>query len=340
MNVNGNVVTFGESLLRLSAPDHLRLRQSPTLELFFGGAEANVAVSLANWAIPVQYVTRLPENELGIACLQALRQHGVGVEFIAFGGDRLGLYFLEVGGGGRPSRVIYDRAGSSFATLPADSFRWPEVFAEASWFHWSGISPAVSAAAAEATRQAVAFAHQAGLTISCDLNYRHTLWGWGKPPAAVMPGLVEQCDILSANSAHLMLDMPDLPAGRTPEEAAEACIRLAGAFPQLKLVTMTCREQSSTVEQRYTAVMWYSGRIYTSRPFRLANEVEQIGSGDAFMAGVIYGQQVFAHDPQRIVDFAAASAVLKYSIRGDFNLGSLQEIERLLSPGAGLDIIR
>lgn len=340
MKASGDVVTFGESLIRLSPPDHLRLRQAQTLDLFYGGAEANVAVSLASWNIPVQYVTRLPKNELGTACVQALRQHGVGVDFIEFGGDRLGLYFLEVGSGGRPSKVIYDRAGSSFATLAADSLQWTEAFAGASRFHWSGISPAVSAGAAEATTRALEAARQAGLAISCDLNYRHSLWTWGSPPATVMPGLVEQCEVLAANSAQVMLGLADVPVGRSPDEAAEACFELSRVFPNLKQITMTCREQVPGVGQRYTAILWQSGRAYTSRAFTLAQQVEQVGAGDAFMAGLLYGLIAFPHDPQRVVDFAAAAAVLKYSIRGDASLSSLEEIEQLLAPPGGFDIIR
>lgn len=340
MKASGSVVTFGETLIRLSPPDHLRLRQTQTLDLFYGGAEANVAVSLANWDVPVQYVTRLPKNELGASCVQALRQYGVGVDFIEFGGDRLGLYFLEVGSGGRPSKVIYDRAGSSFATLAADSLRWSEAFAGASRFHWSGISPAVSAAAAEATSRAVGLARQTGLTISCDLNYRHSLWNWGSPPATVMPTLIEQCDVLAANSAQVMLGLPDLPVGRTAAEATEACFELSRVFPSLKQIAMTCREPKPGVGQGYTAILWHSGRAYTSRSFTLAQQVEQVGAGDAFMAGLIYGLMAFPHDAQQVIEFAAASAVLKYSVRGDVSLSSREEIEQLLKPHAGFDIIR
>ena len=337
--MNRSVVTFGELLMRLSPPGHLRLRQAHSLDLIYGGAEANVAIALANWAIPVQYVTRLPDNELGAACLQTLRGQGVSCDFIELGGERLGLYFLEVGAGNRPSRVIYDRAGSSFASVAADAFDWPGAFAGAGWFHWSGISPAVSSAAAQATTRAIAAAREAGLIISCDLNYRHSLWQWGLSPATLMPGLVEQCHVLAANTAGLVLGLPDLPPGETPDEAAEACAQLAGRYPNLKQITMTCRQDGSAAEQRLTAVMWQAGQVYTSPTFTLTNIVDRVGAGDAFMAGLIYGLLTYPQDPRRVVAFAAASAALKHTIAGDANQVTVDEVDGLLGP-QGFDIIR
>jgi 2-dehydro-3-deoxygluconokinase len=337
--MKGDVVTFGEMLLRLSPPGYLRLGQAHYLDLVYGGAEANVAVALATWGLPVQYLTRLPKNDLGAACLGYLRGHGVGCDFIQRGGHRLGLYFLEAGAGLRPSRVIYDRAHSSFATIAEDEIDWPEVFASAGWFHWSGISPAVSAAAAQATSRAVAAARAAGLTISCDLNYRHSLWQWGQPPSAVMPDLIAQCDLLAANAASPMLDLPDLPLGRTPDEAAAACTQLVTRYPNLKQVAMTCRQTTSAGQQSYTAVFWQTGQLYTSPTFALAPIVDRVGAGDAFMAGLIYGLQTFPGHPQRIVSFAAASAALKHTISGDALLATIADVEQLLGPH-GFDIVR
>ncbi len=327
-------------MMRLSPQGKFRLRQAHSLDLVYGGSEANVAVALANFGLPVQYISRLPDNEIGIACLHSLRQYGIGYDFLEYGGDRLGIYFLEVGAGSRPSKVIYDRDHSSFATIDKATFRWREAFGKASWFHWSGISPAVSAAAAEVTIQAVGAARRAGLIISCDLNYRHSLWRWGEPSPAVMPGLVEQCDVLAANTAYLMLGLPDLPLGKTPDEAAEACGQLARIFPNLKQITMTCREIVSDAEQRFTGVMWQDGQAFRSPTFSLTRVVDRVGAGDAFMAGLIYGLVKFPNDPQQVVNFAVASAVIKHSIVGDANLVAVEEIEKLLGPQAGLDIIR
>lgn len=338
--MNGRVITFGESLLRLSPPNHLRWRQARVAEMFFGGAEANVAVSLAGFGLPVQYVTCLPDNELGAACLESLRQQGVGTDFIKIRGDRLGLYFLETGSGARPSRVIYDRAHSSFATLDGEAIAWSQVFSQAGWFHWSGISPAVSAAAARATANAVESASQNDLLVSCDLNYRHTLWQWGESPSSVMPAMVERCDVLVANSASLMLDQPDLPVGRNPDEAMEVCSRLAARYPKLRQIAMTCRESTPAGGQKYTGVLWQAGQLHTSQPFHLTQIVDRVGAGDAFMAGLIYGLYTFPEKTQRIIDFATACAVIKHSIQGDANIASVKEIEQLLATQKGLDIIR
>ncbi len=340
VTMNVGIVTFGESLMRLSPPDHLRFQQTAAFDLVYGGAEANVAVSLANFGLPVEYVTRLPKNELGLSCIQSLRQYGVGIDFVDFGGERFGIYFLEIGAGNRPSKVIYDRADSSFATIDENTFHWERVFEGASWFHWSGINPAVSASAAKVTAQAVTAARNAGLIISCDLNYRHSLWQWGKTPSEVMPGLVEQCSVLAANTAYLMLGLPDLPMGKTAEEAIEACTQLASLYPNLKQITMTCREEVSAVEQRFTAVLWQSGQTYISTTFSLTNVVDRVGAGDAFMAGLIYSLITFPNEPQRTINFAAASAVLKHTIKGDANLVSVKEIDQLLSSLDHFDIIR
>ena len=335
-----SVVTFGEMLIRLSPPAHLRLQQTHALDLVYGGAEANVAIALANMGVPVQYVTRLPENELGLACMQTLRQFGVGCDYIAHGGERLGLYFLEVGAGSRPSRVIYDRAHSSFATIDEGIVHWHEVFARADWFHWSGISPAVSAAAARVTAQAVAAAREAGLIISCDLNYRHNLWQWGEPPHTVMPKLVAHCDLLLANNAQLMLGMPNGPATASAADAIKACSELSRTYPNLKQIAMTCRDYNTAGQQQYTAVLWQKDVQCISQTFTLTGIVDRVGAGDAFMAGLIYGLTTFGEDAQRVIDFAAAATALKYSIAGDANLVSVAEIEQLLAPGIDLDIRR
>jgi 2-dehydro-3-deoxygluconokinase len=264
----------------------------------------------------------------------------VGLDFVVSGGERLGIYFLETGSGQRPSRVIYDRDHSSFATLDEETIQWQPVFAQARWFHWSGISPAVSAGAARATARAVGSAREAGLVVSCDLNYRHNLWKWGASPPAIMAGMVRQCDVLAANAAGLMLDLPQLPEGRTPDEALAACSQLGSQFPNLKHIAMTCREPVSTVEQRFTAVLWQRGEHYVSAPFTLAHRVDRVGAGDAFMAGLIYGLITTPDDPERTVSFAAAAAAIKHTIMGDANLATLEEIERLLRPPGGFDILR
>src|SRR5690554_5738810 len=193
------VVTFGEIMLRLSPPGMLRFGQARSFDVIYGGGESNVAVSLANYGMPVDYVTRLPANDLGDACVQFLRQYGVGVDKIVRGGERLGIYFLEMGAVQRGSKVVYDRAHSSMATIEPGMIDWQAVFADADWFHWTGITPAISEGAAAACREAIETARSLGVTVSCDLNYRKNLWKWGKKASEVMPDLVAQCDVAIGN---------------------------------------------------------------------------------------------------------------------------------------------
>ena len=193
------VVTFGEIMMRLSPPGFLRFGQARSFDVIYGGGEANVAVSLANFGVPVDYVTRLPDNDLGEACIMFLRQYGVGVDKIVRGGDRLGIYFLEMGAVQRGSKVVYDRANSAIATIEPGMIDWKKVFADADWFHWTGITPAISAGTAEVCLEAVRVAKEMGVTVSCDLNYRKKLWKWGKTPAEVMPELVSHSDVAIGN---------------------------------------------------------------------------------------------------------------------------------------------
>ncbi len=193
------IVTFGEIMLRLATPDHLRFSQARAFNATFGGGEANVAVSLANYGERVDFVTRLPRNDIAEACVGELRPYGVGVDNIVYGGERLGIYFLETGAVARPSKVIYDRAHSSISTIERGMIDWDEVFEGADWFHWTGITPAVSASAAEVCLDACRAANRLGVTVSCDLNYRKNLWKYGKSASEVMPALTECCDVILGN---------------------------------------------------------------------------------------------------------------------------------------------
>ena len=197
--MTNNVVTFGEVMLRLSPPGFQRFVQAHRFDVVYGGGEANVAVSLACYGVPVEYVTRLPDHEIGDACLNYLRQYGVGTRHILRGGDRLGIYYLETGSAQRGSKVIYDRAGSALATIKPGMIDWRAIFADADWFHWTGITPAISEGAAAVCLEAVQTAREMGLTVSCDLNYRKKLWRWGRPAGEVMAGLVSFCDTAVAN---------------------------------------------------------------------------------------------------------------------------------------------
>jgi 2-dehydro-3-deoxygluconokinase len=338
------VVTFGEIMMRLSAPGFLRFAQARSFDIIYGGGEANVAVSLANWHVPVDYVTRLPANDLGEACLQFLRQYGVGVGHVVRGGDRLGIYFLENGAVQRGSKVIYDRAGSSIATIGPGMVDWAAVFEGAGWFHWTGITPAISAGSAEACLEAARTARRMGLTVSCDLNYRKNLWKWGRPAREVMPELVAECDVAIGNEEDadkvfgIKAPEVDVVAGRV--EAARytgVCEELARRFPALQTIAITLRGSVSASHNTWSGVLWQradGGRFFQGSLFNITHIVDRVGGGDAFAAGLIYGLSAYPGDGQKALDFAVAASCLKHTIVGDFNLVSVAEAESLMAGDA------
>ncbi len=346
------VVTFGEIMLRLTPPNFLRFTQARAFDALYGGGESNVAVALANFGLPTEYVTRLPANDIGDACLNYLRQYGVGTRHIVRGGDRLGIYYLEMGAAQRASKVIYDRAGSSFATLKAGVIDWQSVFAGAGWFHWTGITPAVSAAAAEALQEALAVARSLGLTISCDLNYRKNLWQWGQPASAVMPALVAACDLAVGNEEDaekvfgIKAPESDVAHGRVfAEQYRGVCEALAVRFPNLQRVAITLRGSLSATHNTWSAVLWQAGSgsqragFFSGPNYDIDFIVDRVGGGDSFAAGLIYGLSTHG-DPQQALDFGVAASCLKHSIWGDCNAVSVGEVEQLLKGGGSGRISR
>lgn len=336
------VVTFGEIMLRLTPPAFQRFTQAQTFEVVYGGAEANVAVSLAHFGESAEFITRLPPNDLAEACLAFLRGHGVGVGHVLRGGRRLGIYFLEQGIAQRGGKVIYDRAGSSFAGLQPGMVDWDAAFAGADWFHWTGITPALTAGTAEVCGEAIRAARARDLTVSCDLNYRHQLWQWGRPPVAVMPDLVAHCQVLVGNVATVatMLDLP-APAAADPNEVPRLVAeRLAARFPSLTSIAFTQRDTHSASHHHWTAVLWQSGTFYTGLAYDLTPIVDRLGGGDAFTAGLIYGLRHHPADPAYALNFAIAAACLKHSIHGDSNIVTVAEVEQLMAGGAAGEIRR
>ncbi|MGD9049875.1 MAG: sugar kinase [Anaerolineae bacterium] len=336
--MSGKVVTFGEIMMRLSPPSHLRFGQARSFDLIYGGGEANVAVSLANMGVPVDYVTRLPPNDLGDACIQFLRQFGVGVEKIVRGGDRLGIYFLEMGAVQRGSKVIYDRANSAIATIEPGTIDWRQVFADADWFHWTGITPAISAGAAAVCLEAAQMAKELGLTVSCDLNYRKKLWKWGKQPGEVMPELVDHCDVAIGNEEdadkvfHIKAPETDVTAGRVDADKYRyVCEELARRFPNLRTIAITLRGSLSASHNTWSGVLWDNGSFCIGPMFDITHIVDRVGGGDAFMGGLIYGLRTHPDDPQRALDLAVAASCLKHSFFGDFNLATVDEVEKLVA---------
>ena len=335
------VVTFGEIMMRLSPPGYQRFGQARSFDMIYGGGEANVAVALANLGQPVDYVTRLPDNDLGVACTQFLRQYGVGVDKIVWGGDRLGIYFLEMGAVQRGSKVVYDRANSAIATIEKGMIDWQQVFADADWFHWTGITPAISAGTAAVCLEAVQTAREMGLTISCDLNYRKKLWKWGKAPGEVMPELVSYCDVAVGNEEDAAkvfgIHAPDTDVTSGQVDATQyrfVCEGLVNRFPNLKAVAITLRGSLSASHNTWAGVLWTADGFYVALTHDITHIVDRVGGGDSFCAGLIYGLRSYGGDPQKALDFAVAASCLKHSIFGDFNLVTVAEVEKLMGGDA------
>lgn len=335
------VVTFGEIMMRLSPPGYARFGQARSFDVIYGGGESNVAVSLANYGIPADFVTRLPDNDLGEAAAQFLRQYGVGTEKIVRGGDRLGIYFLEMGAIQRGSKVIYDRANSAIATIEPGMIDWQTVFGDADWFHWTGITPAISEGTAAVTLEAVKAAKDLGLTISCDLNYRSKLWKWGKKVNEVMPELVSYCDIAIGNEedAAKVFDIhapdTDVTAGKVEaDKYLYVCEELNKRNPDMKTIAITLRGSISASHNTWSGVLWDNGSFYTGSQYDITHIVDRVGGGDSFMGGLIYGLRTFGDDKQRALNFAIAASCLKHSIFGDFNLVTVGEVEKLMGGDA------
>jgi 2-dehydro-3-deoxygluconokinase len=334
------VVTFGEIMMRLAPPGFLRFGQARSFDVIYGGGEANVAVSLANFGIEVNYVTRLPNNDLGEACIQFVHQYGVGTDYIVRGGERLGIYFLETGAAQRGSKVVYDRANSSIATIKRGMVDWRTVFADADWFHWTGITPAISEGAADVCLEAVQVAKEMGLTVSCDLNFRNKLWKWGKKAGEVMPELVSYSDVAIGNEEDadkvfgIKATDVDVAAGKVEASRYEyVCHKLAQRFPNLKTIAITLRGSLSASHNTWSGVLWQQGTFYSAPVYDITHIVDRVGGGDSFCAGLIYGLRTY-DDHQKALDFAVAASCLKHSILGDFNLVTVDEVEKLMGGDA------
>ncbi len=341
------VITFGEIMLRLATPGYLRFSQSRELTATFGGGEANVAVSLANYGIPVEYVTRLPENDIGRACMMDLRKHGVGTSHIVWGGERLGIYFLETGAVNRGSKVIYDRSHSSVAEIETGTIDWDRIFDDASWFHWTGITPALSQNAADVCMEAVKKANERGIPVSCDLNYRKNLWKYGKKAGEVMPELVSGTDIILGNEedAEKVLGIKpegvDITAGQVEGVAYESVSRqIMERFPRCKKVITTLRGSVNANHNSWSGVLWDGHKLYEAPTFQITHIVDRVGGGDSFMGGLIYGLLTYKGDDQKALNFAVAASCLKHTIYGDFNEVTVEEVEKLMGGDASGRVAR
>lgn len=330
-----SVVTFGEVMLRLATPDGTRFADARLLEATFGGGEANVAASLAGFGVPARFVTRVPANDLGMGALRFLRSLGVDTSGVAVEAGRLGVYYLEPGAAQRPSRVVYDRADSCIARAGASAYDWASLLDGARWFHTTGITPAVSAAAAEATLAAVQAARAAGVTVSVDLNYRAKLWSWGAAAGEVMAGIVAEADVLVGNEEDaekvfgITAPGSAVTEGRVDSAGYAAVARqLAGRFPRLRTIAFTQRGSISASENTWSGVIWTPDEFHVARSYRIAPIVDRVGAGDAFAAGLIYAL-LDGRSPQVALEFAVAASCLKHSIRGDVNQVSVAEVDAL-----------
>jgi len=340
------VITFGEIMLRLSPPNFKRFVQSDSYDVSFGGAEANVAVSLANYGIESSFVTKLPENEIGQAAIDNLRRFGVGTSHIVRGGKRIGIFYLETGASQRPSKVIYDRENSAISEAKSDEFNWDEIFEDADWFHWTGITPALSISAREILNEACMVAKSKGIKISCDLNFRNKLWST-KEAQEVMRPLMKYVDLCIANEEDAEMSLGLKPTDSNIENAQlneDSYFQLAKKLKEefnFESVAITLRESYSASRNGWSALLLDDKdckEVYRSEIYDI-QIVDRVGGGDSFGSGLIYGL-LNKTNSKDALDFAVAASCLKHSISGDFNLVTISEVEALVKGTGSGRVVR
>jgi 2-dehydro-3-deoxygluconokinase len=340
------MVAFGELMLRLAPPGFERLLQSARFQATFGGSEANVAVGVASLGLDASYVTVLPANNpIADAAIGELRRAGVNTSGIVRTQGRLGVYYLETGANQRPSKVVYDRAGSTMALAKPGDIDWDCALQGAGWFHISGITPAISSTAAALSLEAVQQASGKGLTVSCDINYRKNLWKWGRPITEVMREIVRHVDILIANEEHVQIALgiaasADVHAGQPGRGWYERLTaEVLGQFPRLKAVAITLRESRSASHNAWSACLNDRAEFHASRQYEITHIVDRVGSGDGFAAGLIYGLQTLPSHGEAL-EFAVAAGCLKHSIPGDFFRFTAEEVHALVTGGGSGRLLR
>lgn len=318
------IVTLGEIMLRLSTPGNARLTQAQSFDVSFGGSEANVAISLSLFGLPAEHVTAFPDNDFGIAATQHLKKFGVITEHIQYLNERMGVYFLEEGAMQRASRIVYDRFDSAFSNIKAGSVKWDEVFKGATWFHWSGITPAISQGAADVCLEAINAAQKMNITVSGDINYRRNLWQYGKKVDEIMPALIKGTNIVVGGSVDI--DNTTNIEGTSWEDS---CKKLMTSYPSVKKIFNTERESLSSSHNKLSGLMFDGRKTIKSKQYDMAHIIDRIGGGDAFMAGLIYGSLKGMSD-QETLEFGVAASVLKHSVEEDVNLVTVKEVESLV----------
>ena len=327
-------LTFGEIMLRLRAPGHERFFQSNMMEATFGGGEANVAVSLANFGEDAAYLTVLPKNALGDECIRELRRFGVDTKRVVRGEGRMGIYFLEAGANQLPSKVIYDRANSAIALAKPGDIDWDKALEGVDWFHITGITPAISESAMELSLESVKEAKKRGITVSCDLNYRKNLWKYGKTASEVMRELAKYVDVAIANeedvqkSLGITVDV-DVESGELDREKYRKLgDKVLEQYPDMKLIAITLRESHSADWNGWAACLNDREHFYVSKKYEIRDIIDRVGGGDSFASGLLYGLNHY-EDKQAALEFAVAASCLKHSIIGDFNRVGVADVEKL-----------
>lgn len=329
------ILTFGEIMLRLRAPGHERLFQSNMLEATFGGGEANVSVSLANYGMDSQFFTVLPENSIGDACIKELRSFGVDTSKIQRGTGRMGIYYLESGANQLPSKVVYDRAYSAIALAKPDDVNWDDVFKDVEWFHITGITPAISEGAMLLSLESVKAARAKGITVSCDLNYRKNLWKYGKKAGQVMREIANYVDVAIANEEDVQKSLEisadvDVVSGELDRAKYRALgDKVLAAYPNMKMIAITLRESHSADWNGWAGCLNDREHFYESKHYEIRDIVDRVGGGDSFAGGLIYGLNRY-EDRQQALEFAVAASCLKHSIIGDFNRVDVDDVEKLM----------
>lgn len=336
------VVTFGEIMVRLGAPDYLKLIQANRFDVSYAGAEANVAVSLANYGLETDYITCLPDNPIAERCIMNLRGHKVGVDHIQRTGKRMGILYLETGSNARPSKVFYDREDSSIATVAPGSIDWKEILKDATWFHWTGITPALSANAAAECLKAIKTANELGVTVSCDINYRGNLWKYGRTAAEVMPEMVAGSDIILGNEEDCEkvfgIKPKDFDAAKTNGNVDQSsflsvCQQMMERFPRCKKMVVTLRGAINANHNTWGGVLYNGKELIESRRYDITDIVDRVGGGDSFMGGLIFGL-LHDMDDRKALEFATAASCLKHTLKGDYNWVTVQEVENLMDGDA------
>jgi 2-dehydro-3-deoxygluconokinase len=329
-------LTFGEIMLRLKTPGHERFFQSPSFEATFGGGEANVAVALCNYGLDAGFVSALPDNDIGESAVRELRGFGVDTRHIRRAGERIGIYYLETGANQRPSKVVYDRANSAIAECKSGDFDWGKIFDGAKWLHITGITPALTQNSADLSIECVRAAKNAGVTVSCDFNYRGKLWKYGKSAPEVMAELVKYVDVGIANeedcqkSLGVTVDV-EVESGELDTAKYEALSsKVLELYPNMSAIAITLRESKSADHNGWSACLRDKDGFRLSRRYDMTDIVDRVGGGDSFASALIYGLNAY-DDRQQSLEFAVAASCLKHSILGDFNRVSVAEVEKLMA---------